>query len=88
LEEDLALLAAHAQARDVARSGQQGLGEAGVLPFRRWAAVVYRAGQKRVLRAHLMGARRELQRVLRLLDEARSAAAADAASAEKVDAKP
>jgi len=53
LEADEAALAAH---------------DAGThkLPHRAYCAAVYRAGQKRVVRAHLVGARRELERVMKV----------------------
>ncbi|KAJ9515243.1 hypothetical protein QJQ45_002374 [Haematococcus lacustris] len=64
LEVDERLLAAHRAAVD--RGAQPG--SEGRLPHRLWCAVVYRAGQKRVTRAHLVGARRELQHVMRLIE--------------------
>ncbi|KAL6752002.1 hypothetical protein V8C86DRAFT_631700 [Haematococcus lacustris] len=64
LEVDERLLAAHRAAVD--RGAHPG--SEGRLPHRLWCAVVYRAGQKRVTRAHLVGARRELQHVMRLIE--------------------
>ncbi len=41
----------------------------GRLPYRKWCALVYRRGQKAIVREHLAGARHELQRVLSLVAE-------------------
>ncbi len=71
LEDDERLLAAHARAVQQ----QPGASSQGWLPFRRLCAVVYRAGQKRVVRAHLVGARQELKEVMALLARAQDAQA-------------
>lgn len=39
------------------------------LPHRQHCAVVYRAGQKQIVRAYAVGAREELSRIMRLLRE-------------------
>lgn len=44
------------------------------LPHRLWCAVVYRMGQKRLIRAHLVGGREELQRIVGLLAKVQEAA--------------
>lgn len=80
LESDLALLARHHEAlqapqtSEPASSGQQPSqqqgspqGEGLLLPHRKHCAVVYRAGQKQVIRAFAVGAREELSRIMRLL---------------------
>jgi hypothetical protein len=43
---------------------------------------VYRAGQKRVVRAHVVGARRELQRVMKLMAVLQDMQAAERRAAE------
>lgn len=65
LEQDLELLAGHAAACSTTSS----TAAAKRLPYRQWCAVVYRAGQKRVVRAHLVGARKELGRVMGLASQ-------------------
>lgn len=62
LEHDMDLLGQHSRA---VQQQQLGAGPApGSLPYRTWCAVVYRAGQKQVVRGHLVGARKDLERVI------------------------
>ncbi|KAF5839731.1 hypothetical protein DUNSADRAFT_18731 [Dunaliella salina] len=46
---------------------QQGVQSGGTLAHRKHCAVVYRAGQKQIIRAYAVGAREELSRIMRLL---------------------
>lgn len=49
-----------------APQGEQQRGVAQPLPHRKHCAVVYRAGQKQIVRAYAVGAREELSQVMRL----------------------
>eukprot|EP00983_Pelagomonas_calceolata_P093070 1157733-Pelagomonas_calceolata.AAC.10 len=79
LEADLEMLAQHQRALQANRESttspthqqqqqqQQGVQSECPLSHRKHCAVVYRAGQKQIIRAYAVGAREELSRIMRLL---------------------